>query len=304
LQRDLQGGLEHLDEAIALFESEGRRSHRLSLGNNAGVAAFTTSALILWLLGFPDRAVERAHRAVTLATELEHPFTLAYALFHAGFLHLWRREPELMRDRAVGVLDVADEHDLPIWSALGTCLLGAAKTELGHFDEGLAEIREGIAMYQGMKTPPVFWPLLLYVRAGAYARSGRPAEGLSSIEEAIEIVDEGSGLTLAPEFYLRKGDLLLALPEANGDGAEPWFMRAFDVARELDARMPQLRAAIGLCRSQRERGDAENGSGLLSATYATFTEGFTTRDLIEAEDLLERLPRESAGGRRSSTSPP
>jgi predicted ATPase len=252
------------------------------------------------MLGFPDRALERANRAVALATELEHPFTLAYALFHTGFLHLWRREPELMRDRAVGLLDVADEHDLQIWSALGTFLLGAAKTGLGRIEEGLTEIREGIGLYQGLRTPPVFWPLLLFVRAGACARSGRPAEGLGLIDEAIEIAGQGSGLTLLPEFYLLKGDLLLVLPEANGDGAESWFLRAFDVADGLDARMPQLRAAIGLCHSQRQRGDAENGSERLSAIYASFTEGFATRDLIEAGDLLESLPHESAGARPGS----
>jgi len=64
--------------------------------------------------------------------------------------------------------------------------------------------------------------------------------------------------------------------------------------------MPQLRAAIGLCRSQRERGDAENGSERLSAIYASFTEGFATRDLIEAGDLLESLPHDSAGARPGS----
>ena len=42
-------------------------------------------------------------------------------------------------------------------------------------------------MYQGLRTPPVFWPLLLYVRARACARAGRPAEGLDFIDEAIEI---------------------------------------------------------------------------------------------------------------------
>jgi predicted ATPase/class 3 adenylate cyclase len=300
LQRDLRGGLEHLDRAIAGFESQRQQSHRLRLGNNPGVASFTTSALTLWLLGFPDRALERAQRAVALATELQHPFSLAYALFHTGFLHLWRREPELMRDRAVGVLDVADEHDLPIWNAVGTCLLGAAKTSLGHFEQGLREIREGIALYRGMRTPPVFWPLLLYVRAGACARSGSPADGVALIDEAIEIVDKGSGLTLAPEFYVMKGDLLLALPEANDDSAQDCLMRAFDVARELDARMPQLRAAITLCRSQQERG-AENGSDLLSVTYAAFTEGFTTPDLIEAKRLLEGLPHETAGRQRPAS---
>jgi predicted ATPase/class 3 adenylate cyclase len=293
LQDDLEGGLEHLDKAIALFESEGHRSRRLSLGNYAGVASFTTSALTLWMLGFPDRALERANRSVALATELEHPFTLAYALFHAGFLHLWRRDPEPMRDSAVGVLDVADEHDLEIWGALGTILLGAAKTGLDRSEEGLTEIREGIALYQGLRTPPVFWPLLLYIGAGASARTGRPAEGVGLIEEAIEIAGQGSGLTLLPEFHRQKGELLLALPDANGEGAEPWFQRAFDVAGELGARMPQLRAAIGLCRSQRAGGRAEHGSGMLSAIHATFTEGFATRDLIEAGELLKGLPPKS-----------
>jgi predicted ATPase/class 3 adenylate cyclase len=287
LQHDLSRGLDHLDKAIASFESERHQPRRFRLGNNAGVASFTTSALALWMLGFPDRALGRASRAVTLATELEHPFTSAYALFHAGFLHLWRREPELMRERAVGVLDVADEHDVQIWRALGTCLLGAANAALGRSEEGLAEIRDGIALYQGLKTPPVFWPLILYVRAGACACSGRPAEGLGFIEEAIEIADQGSGLTLVPELYSLKGHLLLLVTGANGSGAEPWFQRAFETARGLDARMMQLRAAMGLCRAQAERESARRTRELLRVVYATFTEGFTTADLIDAGNLLE-----------------
>jgi predicted ATPase/class 3 adenylate cyclase len=296
LQHDLHGGLEHLDRAIDLFESQGQRSRRFRLGNNPGVAAFTTSALTLWMLGYPDRALERANHAVALAIDLEHPFTMAYALFHTGFLHLWRREPELVRDRGVAVLDVADEHDLVIWKALGTCLLGAAKTGLGQPEEGLAEISDGIAMYRGLTTPPVFWPLILFVRAGACARSGRLAEGLGFIDEAIEIARQGSGLTLLSEFQVLKGNLLLVLAEASGDGAESWFLRAFEGARELDARMPQLRAAIGLCRAQLERGEAEQALELLSATYATFTEGYRTPDLIDAAKLLEWAPSESPGG--------
>jgi predicted ATPase/class 3 adenylate cyclase len=287
LQGDLHGGLDHLDKAIASFESQGYRSRRFHLGNNPGVACFTTSALVLWMLGHPDRALERANRAVALATELGHPFTLAYALFHSGFLHLWRREPELVRTRATGVLDVADEHELQIWTALGTCLLGAANTGVGRFEEGLAQLRLGLDLYHGLKTPPVFWPLLLSVQAGAYARSGRPADGLGFIEEAIVIA--GSGLPLLPEFYLLKGDLLLALSDGNGVSAEPWFQRAFDVAQGLDARMPQLRAAVRLCRLWVDQGDGERGGRVLRAVYETFTEGFETLDLIEARGLLESL---------------
>jgi predicted ATPase len=284
LQRDLHGGLEHLEKAMACFESTGFRSGRFRLGNHPGVASFTVSALVLWMLGFPDRAAERATRAVTLAVDLGHPFTLAYALFHSGFLHLWRRELETVQDRAVRVLQVAEEHDLQIWKALGRCLLGAANTGIGRPEDGLAQIRDGLDLYHGLKTPPVFWPLLLYVQAGAYARSGRPAEGLGMIEDAIEIA--GSELTVLPELYLLKGDLLLAVSHAGGSAAEPWFQRGFDMAEDLDAKMSQLRASVRLCHLWRDQGKPAEGSRPLRVLYENFTEGFATVDLREASDLL------------------
>jgi hypothetical protein len=84
-----------------------------------------------------------------VATGLEHPLSLAYGLFHAGYLHLLRREPDLVRDRAERLLHLVDEHDFPIWRALGTCLLGAADTAVGQVEEGLAKVRQGVGLYQG-----------------------------------------------------------------------------------------------------------------------------------------------------------
>ena len=65
------------------------------------------------------------------------------------------------------------------------------------------------------------------------------------------------------------------------DGAE-WFRRGVDYATELGAGMPRLRAAVGLCRAQ----PTDESRALLRAAYDTFTEGFTTPDLIEAQELL------------------
>jgi len=86
---------------------------------------------------------------------------------------------------------------------------------------------------------------------------------------------------------LLKGHLLYLPGEAGNAGAERSYQQAFEAAGEIDARMMRLRAAIGLCRLQRKRGDAQRGSELLRAVYASFTEGFTTPDLIEAKELLE-----------------
>ena len=255
---DLHAGLEHLDTAIAYFRSGPYPAGRYRLGNNPGVVCLTSSAFILWVLGHPDRGRQRADEAVALAAGLEHPLTLAYGLYHAGYLHLWRREPDLVRERADRLLRLVDEHDFPIWRALGTCLLGAADTAVGQVEQGRAKVRQGVDLYQGQKTPPVFWPMLRALEAGAYAQAGRVEEGLVMVDEALEIAGRGPGTTVLPEFQLLKGDLLLALGQGDGADPEPWFRRAFDRAQRLDSRMSQLRAAVRLrrLRSGRDAGDS------------------------------------------------
>jgi len=148
-----------------------------------------------------------------------------------------------------------------------------------------ARIDDGIALYQGMRTPPVFWPLLNSVRARGFALGGRPADGLPLIDEAIEMAGEGN--VLYPEFALLKGDLLLAL--ADPDGAELLFQSAFDVATNVGLRMPQLRAATRLTRLRLAAGKRPDGGDMLRDVYATLTEGFDARDLAEARAVLDEV---------------
>ena len=289
---DLRGALDHLDEAISLFAADPGRAGTAGVANDPRVACYTTSALLSWLHGHPDRAVERMNAGLTLAVELRHPFTSAYARFHSGLLHLWRREPEVVMDRAVGLLEIAEEHGFRIWSAVGGCLLGAAQVRLGHVEEGLAGIRTGMDLYQGLRTPPVFWPMLLFLDAGASHSAGRPAAGLVPIDAAIEMMSVGSGTTILPELHLLKGDLLAALAGGEGDqhsSAEPWYRLAFDRAAELDARMTRLRAATRLARLRQAEGDPDAAAATLGPIYATFTEGFATADVLDARELLDAV---------------
>jgi hypothetical protein len=283
--------LEHLDQAIALVRAGASKSRPFRLGNNAGATCFTTSAFLLWMLGYPDKAVARAEEAMTLAAQLQHPYTLAYVGFHCGVLRLWLRQPELVRKHAVEVLHVAEQYDFPLWRALGTCLLGIADAELGRAEEGLAEVIEGIALYQEMKTPPVFWPYLVAMNAGAHGIAGKVAEGLVLIDDALDLASSGDTSPIA-EFSLVKGELLAAAGAADADAAR-WFQRAFDDAGSGGVRMTQLRAALRLCRLWRSQG-RDDADRLLRSVYDTFTEGFATADLTEARGLLESLPSESA----------
>jgi tetratricopeptide (TPR) repeat protein len=290
---DLRAGLDHIERGIAAYDPQRHKPGRFQLGNNPGVVCLTMSALVFWMLGFPDRSRSRANEAIALAKKLNHPSSAAYAEFHAGLIDLWIGDDGLAHSHAQAVLEVANQQDFEIWQVVGSCLRGAAMARLGLAGEGLAIIEQSMNTYQRLNTPPVFWPMLLYLQAGACLRAARPADGLRLIDEAIEIGSQSSGKTLSSEFFQVKGDLLLAQSPKNVSEAESWYQNALDAAVEVDALMMQLRSALRLARLWRDRGETEKARNLLSETYNNFTEGYETADLREANALLSANPSTS-----------
>jgi predicted ATPase len=65
--------------------------------------------------------------------------------------------------------------------------------------------------------------------------------------------------------------------------------RALAVARQQHAKSWELCAAISLARVWRDRGKVQQARELLAPVYGWFTEGFETRDLKEANALLDEL---------------
>jgi predicted ATPase len=283
---DVQLGLDHLERALAGYDPDRYGTPRFHLGNYSGVVALNVSALLLWMVGFPERALARAYDALALARRLNHPYSLAYALFHTGLLHLWRREAELAHERSQAVLDIAGEHEFLVWTAVATCLHGAALARMGQAEEGLAQVRRGIDSYQELNTPPVFWPMLIFMQAEVCGLAGKPELGIAELDRASELFGSASEDILLPEFFRLKGELLLAVSPDHAPQAESWFQRAVQLAQKLHLPMLELRAAISLGRLWKDQGKAEPARQLLSGAYEKFTEGFKTPDLREAKDLL------------------
>ena len=61
------------------------------------------------------------------------------------------------------------------------------------------------------------------------------------------------------------------------------------IAREQEAKLWELRAAVSLARLRRDQDRRTEARDLLAPVYGWFTEGFDTRDLKEAKALLEEL---------------
>jgi predicted ATPase/class 3 adenylate cyclase len=285
----LPQGIDHLERGIAAYEGAPRTVGRFEAGNDPGVVCHVVEGMLLWMNGFPDRAREKAEEAVRLAERLRHPQSIAYAHFHTGLIHIWRREAERAAEHAQVVINVADAYDFPVWTAAASCLQGAAIAATGSAHDGLARFEAAMAQYRALKTPPVFWPSLLHLHASVLGLAGRPGEGIARIDEALQVV---AGLpdppTATSELLLLRGMLVLADSDDAAE-AETWLVRAVQSADELDAPMLQLRASSALARLWCTQGKREEAGTLLGAAYGRLTEGFTTADLADARLLLDDL---------------
>src|SRR4029453_2660794 len=134
--------------------------------------------------------------------------------------------------------------------------------------------------YRGLQTPPVFWPMLLHLCAGAYGAASRPEDGLPLLNEAIDAASSSSSSprTLTSEFLILTGDLLLASSFDNDVDAESLYQDAVSMAQEVHAPMLELRAAIRLSRLWQNQGKKEEARELVRSAYSKITEGFTTAD--------------------------
>jgi predicted ATPase len=132
-------------------------------------------------------------------------------------------------------------------------------------------------------------PFFLALLADADERVGRPAMGLSVLDEAFALAEEMDEHWWEAELHRLKGQLLLSLTADNAAAAEACYERAINVAQGQGARSLELRSATSLARLWHRQGKVEVARKLLAPIYAWFTEGFDTPDLKEAKALLDEL---------------
>jgi predicted ATPase len=160
--------------------------------------------LALWFLGYPDRALGNARRAITLAEQIAHPPTMAHALNHNVILHQLRRDPATvlaLRDRLV---KLAGEQRLELYEALGIFARGWAMANQDQAKAGLAELRRGIdaCAVLGLR---IFQPYHHAVLAEAHLRAGETQMGLAVLEEAMRFVTESGVVFWEAELRRLKG---------------------------------------------------------------------------------------------------
>jgi len=180
-----------LEQGSALYDPQAHGSLMLHYGQDPGVACRAYASLPRWLLGYPEQALGKNRAALSLARELAHSFSLGAALHTAAWLHSYRQEGPVVQAYAEEEIVVSHEGGFALWLAAGTFLRGWALSEQGAREEGIAQMREGMAATHATGTA-IAQPYELALLAQAHGKSGQPHEGLALLEQALATVETTS----------------------------------------------------------------------------------------------------------------
>jgi len=281
--------LQHLEQAIALYAPSQYQSHIRNTGHDPAIASRCQAAWVLWSLGYSDRAFERIGEALAMAEELRHHQSVALAEYFAAYFHQLRQDVESCVQRAQTTIGVATEHGLIDWVTLGTIQRGWAFAEQGQVEEGVAEMRRALAEYKERGTA-LREPYFLGILADVLRKTGKLAEALKLLTEALAAADHSGDRSYEAELYRLKGETLLMRAGAVTE-AENCFHRSVEIARRQHAKSWELRSTVSLARLYQQQGKPEEAQRKLEESYSWFTEGFATPDLRAAKALLDDFRR-------------
>jgi predicted ATPase len=300
----------HWEQTLTLYDAQQHHALTFRYGSyDPGVICLCFAAGVLWQLGYPEQALKRSHEALSLAQDLSHPFSLAFALNLTARFHQLRREGPVVQERAEAAIALSSEQGFPFHLEWGTILQGWVLAEQGQGKESVSQLREGLAAYEA--TGSGLWrPYFLALLAEVLGKVEQAEEGLRVLNEALMIVERTEERFHEAELHRLKGELTLGAggwrletsspstqspslkPQASGGvvrEAEECFLKAIEIAQKQHAKSLELRTATSLARLWQQQGKTSEAHELLAPVYNWFTEGFDTKDLQEAKALLDEL---------------
>ena len=280
-RQQMEASLANYDPA--LIEAKVFSSQAAPTVNNTMYLCWT-----LWILGFPDKAVERGGEALRDARGSGHALSLSMALFWNGVVKMYRGELDAARAHARELLTITARYGIVYFAVCGIVLDGAIMVAAGDAKSGIQRMQKALAEFRTMRGG-LGVPWVMALTADGYLRNGAFKEALGAVTMGLAVTQVEGERHWEAELHRVKGETLLASPDAEAGQAEAVFRQAIEVAQRQKALSLELRAAMALGRLLAARGERAQAADCVAGVYSRFTEGFNTADLVAARALIEEL---------------
>jgi predicted ATPase len=185
---------------------------------------------------------------------------LAVALWNAGILAHYERNPAEVRRCASDLIEHSMRHNFPHWRAVGAVFHGWARSASGSTAEGLSWIEDGITDWRATGST---WsvPYLLTLKAEALHLAGRASESLEVIREAEALAERFEERWCSAELHRLRGVFLAAMG-AEEVQIEASFGGAIRIAKEQKSVSLEKRAQATYAEYHREKASGLGSSGV------------------------------------------
>jgi predicted ATPase/DNA-binding winged helix-turn-helix (wHTH) protein len=284
---DQRGASRHVEPLARVDLAAARPSHIVRYQFDQRVVTESLRARILWLQGFPDRAVRAADSIVDYARAQDHPASLFYGLMQAACPVALYAGDLATADRFVKlVAEISVKQAMDAWNTWARCFEGVRLIKGGESATGSRLLRAALEELPEAAFHMHYASLLAELAQGLGA-AGQIGEGLGVVDKALARAEQTEEGWCLAELLRTKGELhLLERLPTSVETAEKCFHRALDVARDQGALSWELRSAMSLARLWHRQQRVSHARKLLAPVYRRFTEGFGTADLIAAKVLL------------------
>ncbi len=237
---------------------------------------------------YSHQALNLARQTCELARTIGHAFSLEHAIDFAAYLSHYCRLGNEVQARGEEEMAVATEQAFPFWHAPGALHKGAGMLLQGRREESLPMLLKGFTAFRATGAE-VRVPSYLGLLSDAYTQLTRFEDAHRVLDEGLAVAEKNDDRCHEAELHRLKGELLLTESPDRFSDAEACFRRAIETARCQQSKGWELRATMSLARLWRRQGRRGDARAALAAVYETYTEGFTTPDLVDAKGLLESL---------------
>ena len=245
------------------------------------VVTHAYSGMALWIHGKPAEALEMNERAIALARQVNHPFTLALALCFAQWTYQFCGDRERVRALCNEALTLSNKYGFSFWTGWAEMLLAWA--EAGQ-DRTLARQRMKAALQLWQSTGSQLG--LSYFQC-LLAEQCDGTEALSLLDAAEKFVQDREEFFWLPEIHRMRANH--ALREGYDDAAERAEMayrKAIASAGSFQANGLVLRATLNLAQLKADGQGRDEAFGRLVASVGKFAPSDSFADLERARQAV------------------
>ena len=279
----------HLESGLNTQVVNGKLATDLkSYSQDPQVANLANACCVLWLMGFPGQALKKSVAAIELANTLHHSFSQTYAAIFTAIYYQLCGEIQATRQHAQRSVQLSEQYDFGFWKATGMMLSLWVSLQENPNTAQIQEYESLLEQYRnsGSRLALSYFTSLLidiYLRAHDYENA------LRLLEIAIRESEERGVHFFEAELYRLKAIALAGSDPTHLESIDWHFQHAIDIARQQNANGLELRACTSLARRWQANGRLQDAETLLSNSLQHFTEGFVTRDIQQAQRLLEEI---------------